>query len=450
MPIGSEAPLPRRRDPSTGARVTEQLLSEMQAAQWWSPSRIRRYQLREIEKLLNYARQYSPYYQSLLPGPQGGELSAAALFDLPLLSRETLRDQRDRIRCSRVPSQHGALDEMMTSGSTGSPVVVDTTAYVAAVWAAVTLRDHLWHRRDARLSNASIRWRVENVGMAPEGLEFPDWGAPFNQFYETGPGWFLNSSSPVSEQLQWLVRRNPHYLISHPSNLRALIAAIAANGVKLPNLRQVRTVGESLDAELRDRARAVLDVPLIDFYSSQEVGYIALQCPEHDHYHVQAENLFVEILDARNQPCQPGQTGRVVVTSLRNYATPLLRYDIGDYAEAGAVCSCGRGLPVLNKILGRVRNMLTLPDGSKRWPNIGFREIMKIAPLRQFQLVQHSLQRLELRLVVDTALSVEQEQKIRQTLASYLQFPNSIELSYHREIARNKGGKFEDFVSHVN
>lgn len=405
--------------------------------------------MQQIEKLMRYADRYSPYYTSLLSGSGTTAFNVDTFFALPLLSREILRNNRTQLRCSQIPPDHGALDEMMTSGSTGSPVVVDTTAYVAAVWAAVTLRDHLWHRRDASLSNASIRWRVENTGMSPEGQTYNDWGAPFNQFFATGPGYFLNSSSTVDEQLDWLVRRNPHYLISHPSNLRALLDAVDERGVRIPNLRQVRTVGESLDADLRQRVQAVLGVPLIDFYSSQEVGYIALQCPEHAHYHVQAENLFVEILDERGQPCQPGETGRVVVTSLRNYAMPLLRYDIGDFAEVGTQCSCGRGLPVLKRILGRVRNMLTLPDGSKRWPNLGFREIMKIAPVSQFQLVQHALDKLELKLVVEPALSEQQESQIRQTLASYLQFPNTITISYHQEIARSKGGKFEDFVSHV-
>ena len=77
-------------------------------------------------------------------------------------------------------------------------------------------------------------------------------------------------------------------------------------------------------------------------YSSQEVGYIALQCPENESYHIQAENVLVEILDDDGLPCEPGEVGRVVVTALHNLATPLLRYDIGDYAEVGSPCSCGR------------------------------------------------------------------------------------------------------------
>ena len=99
-------------------------------------------------------------------------------------------------------------------------------------------------------------------------------------------------------------------------------------------------------------------------YSSQEVGYIALECPTGESYHVQAENVLVEVLDDQDRPCSPGDVGRVVVTALHNFATPLLRYDIGDYAEVGAPCPCGRGLPALRRIMGRQRNMALLPTAA--------------------------------------------------------------------------------------
>lgn len=427
--------------------VIHKLLLHMEVAQWWSARRLQRHQLRQLRQLLDWARQHSVYYRDLLQGIDLQALELADLQSLPLLSREQLRQQREQLRCTEFPDTHGAADEMMTSGSTGSPVVVDTTAQVAAVWSAITLRDHIWHGRDASLRNASVRWLVDNIGLAPEGLKFADWGSPFADFYRTGPGYFLNSTSDVRDQVQWLQKVNPDYLISHPSNLRAMLQEIQKHGIELPALRQLRTVGEALDPELRILAREILDLPLVDFYSCQETGYIALQCPRHDHYHVQSENLIVEVLDAGGQPCQPGQVGRVVVTSLVNYALPLLRYDIGDYAEVGQACDCGRSLPVLRRIQGRVRNMLQLLDGSSRWPNLGFREIMNIAAIDQFQLVQHSLERLELKLVVAAPLSGEQEQQIRQILSRYLQFSGRIDLSYHQTIDRGAGGKYEDFVS---
>ena len=55
----------------------------------------------------------------------------------------------------------------------------------------------------------------------------------------------------------------------------------------------------------------------------------------------------------------------MVITDLHNFAMPLIRYEIGDYAEAGDLCPCGRGLPVITRIVGRVHNMLTLPSGEQ-------------------------------------------------------------------------------------
>ena len=103
-------------------------------------------------------------------------------------------------------------------------------------------------------------------------------------------------------------------------------------------------------------------------YSSQEFGYIALQCPDAHTYHVQSEAVYVEILDGPGGPCRPGEVGRVVISTLHNYATPLLRYEMGDYAETGGDCVCGRTLPVLNRIVGRERNMWIMPNGQRMWP----------------------------------------------------------------------------------
>ena len=81
-------------------------------------------------------------------------------------------------------------------------------------------------------------------------------------------------------------------------------------------------------------------------YSCEEAGYIALQCPQAEHYHCQSESVLVEVLDDEGRPCTPGQVGKVVLTALHNFAMPLIRYENQDYAEVGPPCACGRGLPV--------------------------------------------------------------------------------------------------------
>jgi phenylacetate-CoA ligase len=184
-------------------------------------------------------------------------------------------------------------------------------------------------------------------------------------------------------------------------------------------------------------------------YSTQETGYIALQCPDSENYHIQSECALVEILDAEGVPCQAGEIGRVVVTPLHNFATPLLRYDIGDYAEVGAPCPCGRGLPVLTRIMGRARAMLALPNGGRSWPLMGGSRFAEIAPVRQYQFVQKTPEKIEARLVLERALTVQEEEALRERMLTRLGHPFEINFRYVDQIARKAGGKYEESKSEL-
>jgi phenylacetate-CoA ligase len=162
---------------------------------------------------------------------------------------------------------------------------------------------------------------------------------------------------------------------------------------------------------------------------------------------VQSESLVVEILDPQGRACAPGTVGRVVVSTLHNFAMPLLRYDIGDYAEAGAPCPCGRGLPTLARILGRQRNMLVLPNGERRWPLSGFRKYREIAPIRQYQIVQHAPAELEARFVAERALSAGEEQRLGAAIREAMGYP--FEIAFTR-LESFPPGKFEDFISLID
>jgi phenylacetate-CoA ligase len=220
----------------------------------------------------------------------------------------------------------------------------------------------------------------------------------------------------------------------------------------LPGLREARTFGELLEPRVRQACREVWGVKVVDMYSSQEVGYLALQCPDTDHYHVQSENVLVEVLGDDGQPSRPGEVGRLVVTSLHNFAMPLLRYDIGDYAEVGGTCACGRGLPVLRRIMGRQRNMAILPDGRRRWPSIelaGTSDLSDFPPIHQFQLVQRSLTAMEMLLVALRPLTADEEQKLRGWIITAVGYPFEVTFRYVESIERSPFGKFEDFRCEV-
>jgi phenylacetate-CoA ligase len=204
-----------------------------------------------------------------------------------------------------------------------------------------------------------------------------------------------------------------------------------------------------LTAEARQICGRTWNVPVTDMYSTEECGYLAIQCPEHEHYHLQAESALVEILDEDGAPCAAGQVGRVVVTPLHNFATVLLRYEIGDYAEAGPPCPCGRGLPVISRILGRYRNLAVLPDGRTFWPKLGQDYVRDIAPIGQMQVVQHSLEAMEFRYTADRALSETEEAAVARHFNDSVGHPFTVSFTRLAALPRSPSGKFEDFICKV-
>lgn len=146
----------------------------------------------------------------------------------------------------------------------------------------------------------------------------------------------------------------------------------------------------------------------------------------------------------------PGEAGRLAITDLHNYATPIVRYEIGDWAERGEPCTCGRGLPTIRRILGRERNLVLMPDGSRRYPLVGFARFREVAPVVQYQFVQHALEDLEMRLVVEARLNAKQESDLAEIVRKALGFSFALRFTYFsRPRPRAPSGKFEEFVCWV-
>jgi len=423
--------------PSPAGAAVLALLFQLDRSQWLAAESLRELQGRQLESLLRHAALTVPYYRERWAG-----IGIANFFKLPILKRADLQENFESLKSTELPRSHGAAVQTSTSGSTGAPVHVLKTGLTQLFWRAFTLRDHLWQRRDFSGKLATIRHGISSG-------EHRNWGGATGDLIKTGAVALLHIGADIDEQLRWLALHRPAYLMTYPSNVAELASSALAQGIKLPGLRQVRTLGEVLTPEVRELCRVAWDVPVTDVYSSDEIGYLALQCPAGDEYHVQSEGVLLEVLDEEDRPCLPGQVGRVVVTDLHNFATPLVRYELGDYAEPGASCACGRGLPVLRRIMGRTRNILLAPDGKRYWPFFGTRSFAKIAPVLQQQFVQKSRDLVEARLVTAAPLTQEQEQELRSHIASRLPPGFSVTITRIAEIPRSAGGKFEDFISEV-
>jgi phenylacetate-CoA ligase len=420
------------------------LMKQLEATQWLPAAEMQARQHRHLVVVARHAARHSPHFR--------GRLAAAGLIPddlatpeglrrLPALRRRDVQKAGGSLYCDSVPATHEPINETRTSGSTGEPVVIRRTAVLNSLWMAITLRDHLWHRRDFGARLASIRAHLSRP------VRQAGWGPPASLLHRTGSSEAMPITTDIARQAEWLQRFDPAYLLIYPNNLAALVRHCEQHEIRFPGLRQIRTIGETLPASLRQATHDILGVGIADVYSSQEIGYIALQCPESGQYHVMAEGVIVEVLNEDGRPCGDGEVGRMAVTDLHNLATPLVRYDIGDLAEVAGPCACGRGLPVLRRILGRERNLILLPDGSRHWPLVGFGRFREVAPIQQYQLIQHSREEVEVRLVAERGLTANEEAELGDVIRGALGHPFQLRFTYFEsEIPRGPGGKFEEFV----
>ena len=436
--------------PSGGAANLLALLYQLDHTQWWTPAQLRESQFRQLALLAKHAHESVPFYRDRLGGADfrpGAEIREEWFTALPSLTRADVHAHGDALHSRAIPPAHGNVRRGQTSGSTGTPVSFLATDLTQLFWQAFNIRDHLWHRRDLRLKLATVR--PDRGSRDPAGISLPHWGPAVAMAFENGPSAILHSSHTLDHQIEWLVAQDPDYVLTLASNLVELAREMARRNIRLPRLREARTFGDALRAEARGECAALLGVRVVDMYTAQEAGYLALECPERDQYHVQGENAIVEVVDEQGRACSAGEVGKVLVTTLNNFAMPLIRYEIGDYAEAGAACACGRGLPVIRRVLGRERNLAVTPDGRKFYPSFAAEVWSQIAPIRQIQLAQRTPRDIEVRIAAARTITPDEERRLEAALRQTLGHPYEFTFVRLENIPRAASGKYEDFVCEI-
>lgn len=437
--------------PGQAAAQKLALLFEIEQQQWRSAEEIAAAQFAQVRQVLTFAAGTVPYYRQMLGSSYArNPIDLESWAEVPVLSRKTLHEAAGEFRSERIPPQHGKSFQMSTSGSTGLVVKLLGTDLTQLFWQVFCLRDHFWRRRDFRQKLVVIRHQRDPALKSISGHTSSGWGPATDDVVPTGPAIQFHIGHDAGLLAGILAVQNPGYLLTHPSLMLELARHCMENGIRVPGLREARTLGESSSESLGDTCRRAWGVPVVDMYTCQEAGYLALQCPDHGHLHVQSENVLLEVVDEAGRTCAPGQVGRVLITSLNNFATPLIRYEIGDYAEVGGPCPCGRGLPVLKRVMGRYRNLLTLPDGTRRWPQMGYQgRLREIAPIELMQMVQTGADEILVRLVMARPLENSEQDSLSRFIRDNLDYPFRLGFEYVDSIRNPANGKIEQFISMI-
>jgi phenylacetate-CoA ligase len=418
------------------------LIKNLNQSQWWSDAEIENLQNFELTHLVRHLAKHNRYFQLRLAKqnlPPDSVNTVQSLKQLKPFTKRDIQDAGDTFESLEVPKEHLPTGEVQSSGSTGTPVKLKKTVINNVFYYAMTIRDHEWYNRDLTGKLASIRFLYEV-------MEADNWTGPSGYLYKTGPGLGIPVTTDIHEQLRILIKFQPNVLMAHAGVLTAFVTEWERNGLTLTELKHIKNIGDTVHDSLRERIKAITGLTLEDAYSSSELGSIAVQCPVSGLYHLMSENLIVEILDNEGNDCTTGQVGRVVVTDLYNTASPIVRYDLGDYAEVGPRCTCGRHGFTLKRIIGRERGLLTRADGTRFWPSGGQYRMLDKFNVRQWQIIQHSLDDIEYRLVTDQEPDEETKTKMAEVAGNLLGFPDKVRITWFPNSIPTKNGKFEESI----
>jgi phenylacetate-CoA ligase len=355
---------------------------------------LRAWQLERLQGLIWHAYENVPFYHDLYRRLQIHPSDIRSLKDfqsLPFLTRDDVNSHLERLVAPSL--RHQAVPNS-TGGSTGEPMRF-YTEHAFDWWDnALELRGRGWYG----VNNGD---RIAYVWGAERDFHYRDWRARLRAriLRERYLNAFRMSDEAMQSYAEMLTRWKPAMFRAYASALSLFAQYVRNNDIAGIFPRMIETTAEKVSLPQRELLEDVFQCKVADWYSARELGTIGYQCPSGG-LHV-CETRYLEIV-ANDQPLQPGQMGEVVITSTHQKAMPFIRYKIGDMATYDPnVCSCGRGLPVLREVVGRLQEFLVtsrghfvhggyFPHTLRQWPQI-----------RAYQVYQADQRHLELRLVCE-------------------------------------------------
>ena len=432
---------------------TLRCLRELEQSQWWPWERIHELQSQRLQQLITHAYACVPHYRNVMneKGISPGDIrSATDLFALPVLTRQFVQQHREELVADGIARDRLLLTK--TSGSTGIPLEFYSTredqldhGYARSIralqWTGIQLGDRTAAVGRPRSHTAGRGHVLRSIAR---GMQ------------RTTPV-YVDSLSDVNlpEVVRLLASAGLVGIRAYPNAIALIAAFIKDTGSPVPAVKTVVTGGAELLTHERSIVREVFGTEPHSNYSSYEAYEIACECSAHEGLHISAEDVLVEVVDDSDAPVPPGVEGRILITNLHNYGMPFIRYDIGDSGSmlAGA-CSCGRTLPRLGSLVGRKNRFLVTRSGSRIFSGTLFLDRLSSLGMRQYQIVQDSVDTVVMRLVADpSASSVDERSALERKVLDMFQSKFGPELALRVEfvdrIEPTEAGKHVFMLSRV-
>lgn len=428
-------------------RHTIQRLHFLRQSQQWDRATLRAWQLARLNEVLQQAREHSDYYRRTLHEVRLPLARLEDLEQLSILTKAQIRENLEPLQCRNMP--RGRFVMSRTGGSTGEPMYYywdkrgmdwnRASVYRSAEWAGVALGErtvqmsgsHYDYTQAQKFFNRVLyllqRYRDYSVAFLTDDL--------LERYYRGVRHW------------------RPTSIWGYASGIHAFADYIRKRhrDASFDFLRALITSSETLRPEQRAAINQVFgEGKVCDHYGSREM-YIGAECRKHSGYHLHAEVLYVEVVDKENNPCRPGEFGRILITDLTNHAFPFIRYEIGDVGvmDGEAPCPCGVTLPRLAKIEGRIADVIVLRDRILTPPN--FTTLFSdMRGIKAYQIRQDSLDELKVCLVPEANYTEDVTHYILRAIEHMVGDGVRIRFEKVPEIAVSESGKRRFIISSLS
>ena len=421
----------------------QKFVQQLEESQWYSLEQQKEYQDRKLKLMLIHCSENVPYYRILFNKLDLNPKSEEPLFilsRLPVLDKQTVRRNTNQFVADNI-SKRNILTEH-TSGSTGTPLKIYYTEeahqfnYALGVsrcksWAGIVKKSRkvmFGGRLVVPISQRRPPYWVNNI--------------PEKQLYCSS---YHLSENSFDQYYQRILRFKPQYLMEYTSALHLFANYLIERKLHIPDLKAILTSCETLTKVQRETMEIAYKCKVFDSYSLTEyVNYIS-EC-EDQTLHISPEAGIVEILDNCENEVIPGEVGEIISTTLFNFAMPLLRYRTSDMAVRSAKkCKCGRELPTIEKIIGRIDDIIKTPEGEF----VGRLDpVLKgVTNIIETQIIQQSIGNITVKLVPGSGYSNEDGNLLVRNLSDRLGKSILIKLEEVADIPRGPNGKLKTVIS---
>jgi len=424
----------------------------LEKTQWLPREEILRLQTMNLRVLLKHAYETVPYYRRIFRkrGLSPSDMqSVDDLLKLPVLTKVDVRKNFRDLMSQGFPRNRLISQK---SGGTGDQVKFYVTKEQLSWEIAAEYRAYNW---------AGFRRGDRCFMFWASPIDLSKYNSAAKRFTKTLERIFVADTYVISREVlsrfaYLLGKFNPEIVRGYASSVYMMAKYLLESGVDYVRPRAVITSAETLFDFMRKTIEEAFGCPVFDYYGSREIGALAAECGEHSGYHISAENTVLEFV-REDEHVTAGEKGLIVVTSLRNFGMPLIRYNIGDVGSpSDKVCSCGRGLPLLSSIEGRVSEFMAAYDKQARrvvpvgpvYPVI-LLALMNV-PLKSVRVIQESLDKLVVRAVRDQGYSQKHTDFLVGYMHKFLGDNIVIEVEFVDSLPPLPSGKRSSFISKIN